>query len=86
MEHIVTVAGDDERSERQGDDHADNAHQRAPEAETQQDSCRTEAGDLTHDLGREVHILNGLHYDEHNSHQQQRQPYGLPRLRRLHQA
>ena len=65
----MAVAGQRQRGERQGDDHADDAHQCAPEAEAEQDSRRTESRDLTHDFRGEEHILESLHDDEHDRHE-----------------
>lgn len=58
---VAVVVGDEEGCEGQGDDHADEAEEAAPNREREKYYRRIETEILAHDFGREDKVLNGLH-------------------------
>ena len=86
VDYMMAIIGDDEGSHRQGDDHTDHAEDSSPYAETEQDSGRTHTRHVSHNLRRQHEVLNTLHHDEDERHEEQGHPNGLPRLRGLDEA
>ena len=69
---ILVVIGQEEGCQRQGDDEADKAEERAPDREREQDDGGIETHGLAHDLGGKEEVLDALH-DDINGHA--RPPY-----------
>ena len=82
---VTLVVGDDECRQRQGDYEADEAEQRAPDGEREEDYRRIEAHGLAHDFGCEHHVGDGLHHDEHGCGRGEDYPEVLPRVGGLEQ-
>ena len=82
----ASVVGETQRREGQGYYETDEAQQRTPHGEREENDGRVQAHDLAHDAWREVHVLDGLHDGKHGQRHEQDNPEVLPRLEALHEG
>ena len=70
LDDVLLVVIDEQGGHGQGDDHAEDAEQRTPDGERQQDDGGVKTGDVTHDLRREEGVLDNLHHSkDHQGHE-----------------
>ena len=74
LDDEALVVSQQQRRHRQGDNHAHNAQQRAPDRERQQDDGSIQSHHLTHNLRSEEGVLNELDNTEHDDHHQHDKP------------
>ena len=78
--HIALPVGDDEGGEGQGDNQSDEAQQRTPYRQRQQQYGWVEAHGLAHNLGCHYHVGNQLYHSKEAHGQSEDDPEALPRV------
>lgn len=83
---VALIVAEHQGSERQGDNHAEQAEQRAPHRERQQDDGGIEPHGLAHDFGREEEVLNALNHTVNQHRLTEDNPEAVGRLRAVDQT